>query len=209
MIFYDCATAPSPRRARMALAEKGLSPEVHQINLREGAQFGEAFRAINPHCTVPVLVTEGGTTLTENIAIAAYLEDIAPEPPLFGTTPDARALVFQWTAIAETQGGMAMAETLRNSAPAMAGRALPGPLGLDQIPTLAARGRTRLAAFKDMMEAHLEGRDWIAIDQFSYADITAFVFLDYSRVVKMAVDAAHPNLCAFMDRVRARPSAAA
>jgi len=209
MIFYDCATAPSPRRARMAIAEKGLEIETRQIDLRSGEQLGEAFRAINPRCTVPVLVTQDGITLTENTAIAAYLEDTQPEPPLFGTTPAERALVFQWNAIAEAQGGMAMAEALRNGSPAMAGRALPGPLNLDQIPELAQRGRKRLAAFKDMMDAHLDGRDRIAVDHFSYADITAFVFLDYARVVKMEVTEEHPNLTAFMNRMRARPSAGA
>ncbi|MEO0937712.1 MAG: glutathione S-transferase family protein [Pseudomonadota bacterium] len=207
MIFYDCATAPSPRRARMVIAEKGLQIETHQVDLRGGEQFGDAFRSINPRCTVPVLITEDGTTLTENIAIAAYLEDQHPNPPLFGTAASERALVLQWNAIAETQGGMAMAETLRNSSPALTGRALPGPLNLDQIPELVDRGRTRLAAFKDMMDAHLDGRDWIALDQFSYADLTTFVFLDYCRVIKMQVDAAHPNLAAFMERIRTRASA--
>ncbi|MEL7100070.1 MAG: glutathione S-transferase family protein [Pseudomonadota bacterium] len=209
MIFYDCATAPSPRRARMVIAEKGLDIDTRQIDLRAGEQLGEAFRAINPRCTVPVLVTDDGTTLTENIAIAAYLEDIQPDPPLFGTSHTDRALVFQWNAIAEAQGGMAMAEALRNGSPAMAGRALPGPLNLDQIPELAVRGRKRIEAFKGMMDAHLADRDWIALDQFSYADLTTFVFLDYLRVIKMGIDEAHPNLAAFMERVRERPSAAA
>jgi len=209
MILYDCATAPSPRRARMVIAEKGIAVDIRQVDLRGGEQFGAAFRAINPGATVPVLALEDGTTLTENIAIAAYLEDVHPNPPLFGTTATERALVFQWNAIAESQGAMALAETLRNGSPPMANRALPGPLNLAQIPELAERGRTRLTAFKDMLNTHLEDRDWIALDTFSYADITAFVFLDYARVVKMSVDDAHPALLRYMDRVRTRPSAAA
>ncbi|MEM6852290.1 MAG: glutathione S-transferase N-terminal domain-containing protein, partial [Pseudomonadota bacterium] len=79
MTFYDCATAPSPRRARMAIAEKGLDVKRVEINLAEGEQLGEAFRKINPSCTVPVLQLEDGTTFTENAGIAAYLEAIAPE----------------------------------------------------------------------------------------------------------------------------------
>jgi Glutathione S-transferase, N-terminal domain len=61
MKFYDCATAPSPRRVRIFLAEKGLSIPTVQIDLRNGEQFTPAFRAINPDCTVPVL--KGGSNL--------------------------------------------------------------------------------------------------------------------------------------------------
>ena len=72
--LYDCATAPSPRRARIFLAEKGVAHETVPIDLRAGEQLGDAFRAINPECTVPALRVEDGTVLTNNAAIAAYLE---------------------------------------------------------------------------------------------------------------------------------------
>lgn len=72
--LYDCATAPSPRRARIFLAEKRVPHETVQVDLRNGEQLGEAFRRINPQCTVPALVTEEGPVLTDNAAIAAYLE---------------------------------------------------------------------------------------------------------------------------------------
>src|SRR5450830_438552 len=85
--LYDCATAPSPRRARILLAEKGVAHDTVQIDLRQGEHFSEAFRRINPQCTVPALVTEEGPVLTDNAAIAAYLEARYPEPPLQGITP--------------------------------------------------------------------------------------------------------------------------
>ena len=46
--LYDCTTAPSPRRTRMLLAEKGIEHENVQIDLREGEQMSDAFRKINP-----------------------------------------------------------------------------------------------------------------------------------------------------------------
>ena len=70
---------------------------------------------------------------------------------------------------------MAIAEAMRNSAPAMAGRALPGPNDYAQIPELAARGQARLAYFLARFETHMTGREWVAIDSFSLADITAGV----------------------------------
>ena len=55
-----------------------------QVDLRNGEQLGEAFRRINPQCTVPALRTDDGPLLTDNAAIAAYLEARYPEPPLLG-----------------------------------------------------------------------------------------------------------------------------
>ena len=42
MKFYDCTTAPSPRRVRIFLAEKGISIDTVQVDLRNGEQFSEA-----------------------------------------------------------------------------------------------------------------------------------------------------------------------
>ena len=72
--LYDCATAPSPRRARILLAEKGVQHATVNIDLGKGEQLGEAYRAINPGCTVPALRLEDGSLLTDNAAIAAYAE---------------------------------------------------------------------------------------------------------------------------------------
>ncbi|UYV38577.1 glutathione S-transferase [Rhodobacteraceae bacterium D3-12] len=207
MIFYDCSTAPSPRRARMFIAEKGLDIETREISLAKAEQLSDAFLAINPRATVPVLVTDDGTTLTENIAIAAYLDARFPEPPLLGSTPDERGEIAMWNAIAEGQCGMPVAETLRNSHPAMKGRALPGPLDLEQIPELAARGQQRLGAFFDLLEERLQNSAWVGGAQFSVADITAYVFVDFARVVKTRIPEANTATRAWYDGMAARPSA--
>ena len=54
--FYDCTPAPSPRRARIVLAEKGIAHAVKIVDLSKAEQLTPEFRAINPACTVPVLV---------------------------------------------------------------------------------------------------------------------------------------------------------
>ena len=104
---------------------------------------------------------------------------------------------------------MAVGEALRNGNPHMANRALPGPQNYAQIPELAQRGLKRFAAFKDMLNTHLEGRDYIAVSSFSFADISAYVFCDFARVIKMRVTDEHPHLKAWFDRVSERPSASA
>ncbi len=208
MIFYDCATAPSPRRARMFLAEKGLTPEVHDVTLATGAQFDAAFLAVNPNATVPVLVTDDGTVLTENLGIAAYLEAHQPEPPLIGRTPDETGLIWSWTAYCEQQGATAIAEALRNSSPRLKGRALPGPANYDQIPELAERGMARAVRFFDTLDARLADVPYLAGEDFTLADITAFCFVDFAQIIKLRVDDDRPALKAWYDRISARPSAA-
>jgi glutathione S-transferase len=194
MIFYDCATAPSPRRARILLAEKGVPHETVQIDLRQGEQLSAAYRAINPQCTVPALQTDEGVVLTDNAAITAYVEARYPQPPLLGSTALDKAEIASWQWRVEFEGLIAIAEALRNSAPAMANRALPGPVDYAQIPELAARGLLRVQHFFDMLDQHLAGRDFIAAGQFSVADITAVVAVDFARVVRIKPGEQHAHL---------------
>lgn len=192
--LYDCATAPSPRRARILLAEKGVAHDTVQVDLRAGEQMGEAYRAINPQCTVPALRTEEGVVLADNAAIAAYIEARYPQPPLLGRTPVEKADIASWQWRIEFEGLLAIAETLRNSSPAMTNRALPGPVDHAQIPALAQRGLARVQQFFAALNDRLQGRDFVAADQFSIADITAVVAVDFARIVKVKPGELHPHL---------------
>ena len=204
--LYDCATAPSPRRARILLAAKCIAHHTVQIDLRTGEQMGDAFRAINPQCTVPALSTAEGPVLTDNAAIAAYLEASHPEPPLLGRSALDKAEIASWNWRIEFEGLMAIAEALRNSAPAMANRALPGPVNYPQIPELAQRGLLRVAQFMDMLNTRLEGRAFIAADQLSIADITAVVAVDFARVVRVKPGEQHENLLRWRTAMGALPA---
>lgn len=204
MTLYDCATAPSPRRARILLAEKGVPHHTVQVDLRSGEQLGEAFRRVNPQCTVPALVTDEGAVLTDNAAIAAYLEARCPEPPLLGRTPLDKAEIASWQWRVEFEGLLPVADALRNSSPAMVNRALPGPVDFAQIPELAQRGLARVQGFLALLNEHLAGREFIAAGQFSIADITAVVVVDFARVVKIRPGDAHPHLLRWRAAMQAR-----
>lgn len=208
MKFYDCATAPNPRRARIFIAEKGLTPETQEISIAEGAQLSRDFLEVNPRATIPVLVTDDGTTLTENLGIAAYLEAAYPEPPLMGRTPEEKGLVLMWNAIAEQQGGQPVAEALRNGNPRMKDRAIPGTVNYAQIPELAERGLARATAFFGLLEERLSASPYLATDHFTLADITAFVFVEFARVVKLRIPEDNLATLDWHARIRARPSAA-
>ena len=206
IILYDCATAPSPRRARILLAEKGIAHETVPVDLRQGEHMSEAYRKVNPQCTVPALQTGEDLLLTDNAAIAAYLEARFPQPPLLGDTPQDKAAIASWNWRIEFDGLMAIAEALRNSAPAMVDRALPGPVDYAQIPELAQRGLARVRHFFATLDDRLAGRDFIASDRFSIADITAVVAVDFARVVKIKPDEQHPNLQRWRAAMAQRPS---
>jgi glutathione S-transferase len=206
LTLYDCSTAPSPRRARILLAEKGVEYETIQVDLRSGEHLGEAYRRINPQCTVPALRTEEGLVLTDNAAITAYLEARHPEPPLLGTTPQEKADSASWNWRVEFEGLLAIAEAMRNSAPAMANRALTGPVNYAQIPELGRRGLARAEQFFVTLNERLDGRTYLAADRFSIADITAAVAVDFARVVKVKPDERHPHLRRWREALAQRPS---
>jgi glutathione S-transferase len=206
--FYDCSTAPSPRRARILLAEKGIRHETVQVDLRNGEQLGEAYRKINPQCTVPALQTEEGAILADNAAITAWAEARYPDPPILGTTPLEKAEIASWNWRVEFEGLLAIAEAMRNTAPAMANRALAGPANYAQIPELGRRGLERLQRFLVVLNERLDGRDYIAADRFSVADITAVVAVDFARVVKVKPGEQHPHLLRWRAKIGERPATA-
>lgn len=207
MILYDCKLAPSPRRTRMFAAEKSIELETIEIDLGSGEQFSEMYSSINPRCTVPALKLDDGTLLTENVAIADYLESIQPEPYLIGATPVERALTYQLNGRIEVDGLLALAEILRNSSPGMKNRAMTGPHDYPQIPELAIRGRQRFKRFFPMLEQELGVREFLLGGRFTLADITAFVVTEFATWVKEDIPDNCPALRDWHQRIKTRSSA--
>ena len=207
MKFYDCKTAPSPRRARIFIAEKGLDIETIEVDLANQAQLSDEFRAINPRCTVPVLELDDGTTIVENIGIAVYLEAAYPEPNLLGANPLEKGLVSTWNARIEYEGLVPTADALRNSSKRMSNRAITGPTNYAQIPDLAERGLDRCREFFAMLDTRLEQSEFIAGGRFTLADITALCIVDFASWIKIKIEPDQVNLKRWHDNVSQRPSA--
>src|SRR3546814_20875579 len=87
MKLFDAGWAPSPRRVRIFLAEKGVEVETVSIDLRTDEQLAPAYLAVNPRGTVPTLILDNGTVIDESTAICRYFKAVHPEPNLFGQTP--------------------------------------------------------------------------------------------------------------------------
>src|SRR4051812_17567192 len=209
MKFYDCATAPSPRRVRIFLAEKGVAIDTIQVDLRNGEQFTPAFRAINPDCTVPALALDDGTVLADAVAICGYIEELHPDPPLIGKTAQERAVVTALNRQIERDGFVAAMDAFRNAAKGLKGRALPGPHHYEQIPELAERGRIRVEHFFRAMDERLGTREFVAGNRYTIADISVLVMTDLAGRAKLQVPDECANLRRWHAAVSARPSATA
>ena len=204
--LYDYTQAPSPRRTRMFLAEKNVPYDCVQVDIQAGEQLSDEFKAINPRCTVPALVTRDGQTICENLAIAHYIGELYPEPNMMGGSAIERARVLEWNWRCEFEGLSAVAEILRNTSKGMVGRAMTGPRNMAQIPELAERGKARLAFFFEDLNTQLESNAYIAGPNYSLADITATVAMDFSKWVKCYPDASLTALHEWHERMTARPS---
>ena len=209
MKLYDCTTAPSPRRVRIFLAEKTASIELVQVDLRKGEQLGDAFRKINPDCTVPVLELDDGTRISEVVAICQYLERKFPEPPLMGRDPVEQATITMWNTKIEQNGIAPLADHFRNRSKGLINRALPGRENYPQIVELADRGKQRAEAFFERLDGQLHGRRFVAGDEFSIADISALVMVDFAAWSKITIGATQQNIRRWYDEVATRPSASA
>jgi glutathione S-transferase len=207
MRLFDFTAAPSPRKVRIFAAEKGLDIPTVAVDLRARTQHGPEFLAVNPAATVPVLELDDGTVLTESLAICRYLEDLEPEPALFGSDACSRALVLMWNDIATLEGYLAIQEVLRNEHAAFADRGLPGPDPYAQIPELAVRGRARAARFFDRLEERLGGVPYLAGEALGYADIAGYVYTAFAeRALGEDVCADRPALRRWHRALAARPA---
>lgn len=206
-MFYDCSTAPSPRRVRIYLAEKGIDLPTTQVDLAKNEHLSPEFQARSPRCTVPVLELDDGTCLWETFAICLYLESLHPEPVLIGRTALERSQIMQWSYRVEMDGFLAVAEMLRNRARGLQGRALTGPHAIDQVPGLVERGRRRTELFQRDLDQRLTASAYLAAEEFTLADITALVAIDFAARMKMPVPDELQNLRRWYQSVSTRPGA--
>jgi glutathione S-transferase len=203
MKLYTFDPAPNPKRLALFMQYKGIEIETQQVDMMAGEQLGDDFRKINPECTVPVLVLDGGTILTEVVGICAYLEELYPDKPLMGSTALEKALVISWDHKLFLGVMMAIASMLRNTTEGFRERALPGPLDIPQIPELADRGLLQLQHALPNLDAHLATSTWLAGDNFTFADIDLLVGVEFMAWVKQSVPEECTHLKAWHERAAA------
>lgn len=203
MKLYDGGRAPNPRRVRIFLAEKGISVPVEPVDLGAGAHKSEAFAAINPLQRLPVLILDDGTVLTESIAICRYFEVMQPEPALFGRDAKGQALIEMWQRRLELNLFLPVQAVFRHLHPGMK------QLEVPQVAEWGEANKPRVLDFLALLERELEARQFVAGYEFSIADITGLVTLDFMKPAKLTIPAELTNVHRWHRDLGARPSAAA
>jgi glutathione S-transferase len=117
---------------------------------------------------------------------------------------------MMWDRRVEQEGFAPVMEAVRNAVPGLKGRAIAGLHDYEQIPALVERSRMRVANFHADFDARLTDVPFIAGDEFSVADITAVVTVDFAtRAAGLPIAGQHTALKRWYETVSARPSMAA
>ena len=203
MLFFNSPNpAPNPRRVRIFAAEKGIALPSQEVSIPAGEHKSEAFRALNPLGQTPALQLDDGTAISESVAICRYLESLHPEPPLFGRTGHEQALVDMWTRRVEMVLMPPIGTVWVHTHPFTA--RLPG-----RMADWGEANRPRIIKAMEFFDGELAGREFLATDHFTIADIVLLTTVDFSTFIGMPVPENLSSLCAWHARISARPSAAA
>lgn len=209
MKIHDIPGFPNPARIRIVLAEKGLEPQFEfvKVDLFAAEHKQPAFLAKNPTGVVPVLELEDGTHIAECVAITEYLDNLDGNPTLTGKTPREKAIIHMMQKRADDQLIDAIGIYFHHATPGLG-----ETLQAYKSPEWEHRkdwGERQLEKFKRGM-AYFDGvladRPYLAGDQFSMADITAYCALLHAAFVGVTVPDDLPALAAWQARIAERPS---
>jgi glutathione S-transferase len=203
MKLYDTPFAPNPRRVRWVMAEKGVDDlETVSVDLMKGEHKLPAYLDKAGLPQLPALELDDGTVVTESIAICRYLESRYPEPNLFGRTPEETAVIEMWLRRAEFLVATPTMLWVRHTAPALA-------VLETQDAAFAEHQRREAMQGLKVLDERLRGREWLACDRITIADIAAFVGLDFARLIRFRPPEELAELGRWAEAMRARPAAKA
>ena len=203
MKILETRTAPNPRRVRIFLAEKGVQIPFEELDLMKGALKTPEFTQLNPFQRVPVLVMDDGTAISETIAICRYFEEVQPEPALFGRGAVGRAVVEMWNRRMELGLLAGVQFAFRHLHPAMAHLEVP------QVAAWGEANKPRAVEILGFLDRELAGRQFIAGDEISIADITALCAIDFMKPARIQRPPELTQLARWHQEMSARPSAKA
>lgn len=177
MKLYYFPIAPNPTRVRIYVGEKGIDDlEMELVSLIEGQQNSDEHRRRNPLGALPVLELDDGSFLTESTAIIEYLEELYPDPPMIGTTPEERAKVRELDRLADIGVLFNFARTVH---------ATKSPLGLPPSPEVATEAIGRVPKFLSILDRRLEQHAFLGGNRPCIADCTlcaAYGFAEFGGI---------------------------
>jgi glutathione S-transferase len=203
MKLFDGGRAPNPRRVRIFLAEKGIAVPLVKVDMGAMEHRGEAVASRNPLRRLPVLELDDGTVLCESVAICRYFEEIQPEPVLLGRGALGKARVEMWQRRLELNLFQPVSFAFRHIHPAMKEWEVP------QVPEWGEANKPKALEFLALLDAELAQREFAAGDEFSIADITGLVAIDFMKPARISVPEHLTNVIRWHRALAGRPSASA
>lgn len=201
MKLFDGGKAPNPRRVRVFLAEKGIEVPLVPVDMNALGHKGEEVSTRNPLQRLPVLELDDGTVLTESVAICRYFEEVHPQPPLFGTGAVGKARVEMWQRRLELNLMLCVANAFRHIHPAMKDWEVP------QIAAWGEANKQKALEFLAVLDRELASRPFAAGDDYSIADITGMISIDFMKPARITVPEEFANVRRWYASLAARPSA--
>ena len=201
--IYDKEGWPNPLRVRVALAEKGATDQAEFLPVDVmGLEHRTAeFKSKNPDATVPYAELDCGTCISQCNAIIEYIDGAFDGPSLIGDTPKQRAVTQMMNLRAEAG--------LLDAAGAYFHHATPGlgpELQTYQNAEWGMKKKETALATMSYLNGVLADSDFIAGDQFSMADITAFAGLVFAGFAKIDIPSELTHLTGWQQRIADRPS---
>ncbi|MFM9845788.1 MAG: glutathione S-transferase [Hyphomicrobiaceae bacterium] len=203
MKIIQTRQAPNPRRVRVFLAEKGIEIPYEEVDLMKGDLKTADFTKLNAFQRVPVLVLDDGTAIAETIAICRYFEATKPSPALFGTGPLQNATIEMWNRRMELNLLFPVSQAFRHLHPAMAHLEVP------QVPAWGELNKPRALEVLSILDDELGCKRFIAGDDYSVADITALIAVDFMKPARIPRPEGLKNLDRWHAEMSSRPSAKA
>jgi len=202
MILHDLSAGMHPRRVRIFMAEKGLAIDRREVDAAGGANARPDFLRLNPLGKLPVLELDDGSAIAESLAICRYLEAMQPLPPLMGRTSQASAHIEMWTLRMDHELSQPIALAFVHSSDFYRGR-------IEQVPEVASWARGRALQTMTWLDGELAGRNHIAGEDYTLADIVAQCACVLGKAVGLRIAPEMTHLSRWFAQVSARPTARA
>ena len=201
MQLYD-SFGPNPRAMRMFLAEKGITIPTKNVDLMGAENRRPPYTDRNPGGQLPALELDNGKCIGETVAIWEYLEEKHPTPALIGANAEERAEARQWQRRIELK----ITEFLYNGFRFAEGQKIfEGRMRL--IPEGSAGMKATVQDNLKWLDQQLDGKQFIAGNRLTIADIILYCALDFGAGVGQKLDPSLKNVNAWFQRMDSRPSA--
>ena len=202
MKIYDTKTAPTPRRVRIFLAEKGIEINYVQVDLAKGENLSSEMLAKNPIGKIPVLELDDGTCIGESDAICLYFESLYPQIPLMGETALEKATIAMWQRQIEMCLFVQIGMCFQHTSGYFKDRMTP-------VPEYGKEAGINAVKYLQLLEKRLADNEFMAGECYSIADITAFCAIDFAKVVNIRIGEDQLNLQRWYKQMNERHSAKA